>query len=137
MTMVTLGGIRIATAELEEIRPREKLLSYLSRHSSGYMMPPIDATVAGLEPQSAPNTMQVKWVVKAVPPGSRPISAFIQSSRRRAIPPSSMICAANMNSGIAIRPILSNPAKVVCAITVRDVPVKPARATMLAAIRHI
>jgi|GEM_PF-4927858 len=62
-------------------RPMLNFSSYPVLMSAGIMMLPTAMTVAGLEPEMAAKNMQVSRPARARPPGTRPMMAFMASTR--------------------------------------------------------
>ena len=64
-------------------------------------MPPIAATVAGDDPESAANSMQEKTPAIAKPPRNEPTAAIDKRIMRRATPPVAINPDDKMKNGIA------------------------------------
>ena len=65
-------------------------------------MPPMAATVAGLDPEIAPNIVHAPTVVNAKLPRMAPMREITQSTRRRDMPPCAMMAPAKIKNGTAI-----------------------------------
>jgi hypothetical protein len=76
---------------------------------SGMSVPPMLETAATEDPLMAPNSMQVRVLTSARPPGRRPTMAAARSIRRRASPPLPISSPARMKKGMASRAKLSMP----------------------------
>ena len=83
-------------------------------------MPPIAATVAVGEPDSAPKIIHARMEAQAKPPGIQPISAFAKSQSRLEMPPEDMRLPAIIKNGMAIRVKLSMEVNSFCAQTNRS-----------------
>ena len=70
-------------------------------------MPPMAATVAGLEPEMAPKKPEATTEIQARRPGRRLSSSSKKPISRSEIPPSAMMLPARMKKGTAIRVELS------------------------------
>ena len=70
-------------------------------------MPPIAATVAGLEPEIAPKNADATTVIQDSRPGILLINISIKSISRLEIPPFSIMLPARIKKGTAIRVKLS------------------------------
>src|SRR5699024_6007810 len=103
MIKVILGGITSDTAPADASRPPEKLLPYPPLTSSGNIILPIAMTVAGLDPDNDPKNMLATWVVKATPPARCPTKSLENLSILLDRPPASMMLAARMKKGSAIK----------------------------------
>ncbi len=71
--------------------------------SMGRMVVPMAATVAWVEPDTAPNRVQLAPVVMGRPPGMWPVNTRIMLMRRGAASPAVMMLAPRMNIGTAMR----------------------------------
>ena len=63
MMSVIEGGMRSAVSAEETMRPSERRFRYPAATSSGYMMRPSAATVAGADPETEPKAAQPATVV--------------------------------------------------------------------------
>ena len=71
-------------------------------------MPPMAATVAGLEPEMAPKKPEPTTEIQARRPGRRLSSSSRKPMSRAEMPPSAMMLPARMKKGTAIRVKLSS-----------------------------
>jgi hypothetical protein len=65
------------------------------------MIEPTAMSVTGELPEMAANAIHATTAAMPRPPGSQPSSARVNSTRRRAMPPSVMMAPAPTNSGMA------------------------------------
>ena len=73
----------------------------------GTVIPPMAATVAGLEPEMAPKNAEATTVIQDRRPGILLISISIKSMSRLEMPPFSIMFPASIKKGTAIRVKLS------------------------------
>ena len=111
ITMGMLGGIMTPSAPAEASRPVAHFRSYPISASMGIMRPPMAATVAGAEPDTAPKNRQESTAAMACPPGSLPTSLCAKSKRCRAIPPFVMRSPESIKRGTANSGKLSSAEK--------------------------
>jgi len=83
------------------ISARVKGLEYPASRSIGLMVPPIAATVAWVDPDTAPNIVQAAFVVIASPPGICPRKALVIPISLFAAWPDVIMFAARINIGTA------------------------------------
>ena len=100
---MTLGGMRIPRVPDAASAPVAKRRSYPKRSISGITIAPMVATVAMLEPVTAPNAPQARTEVMAIPPGIHPIHARRPSYNSVANPVWKTSCPMRTNSGIVTR----------------------------------
>ncbi len=79
MIIIMLGGIIDANVPAEAMQPTDSTLSYLRRCISGKAILPKIAAVAIEEPETAPNSPQLKQVATMSDPGTRPLKAWMPS----------------------------------------------------------
>jgi len=88
-----------------------KGLSYPASTMPGIRISPRAATVAGPDPETAPQKAATRTVATASPPGMSPTSCLIRAIRRSAIPTFSIMTPAMTKKGIASRGNLAMPEK--------------------------
>src|SRR5210317_687880 len=98
-----LGGMRKAISLELIIRPRVKELLYPASSSMGRMVPPMAATVAWVDPETAPKSVQLALVVMGRPPGRWPTKTFNIRIRRMEDSPEVIMLAERMNMGTHTR----------------------------------
>ena|SRR5690625_2797940 len=85
---------------------------------AGIINEPIDATVAGPDPEIAEKNMQATTVTMANPPTTNPINASAKLSSLLEIPPLPISNPAKINKGIAISGKESNAVNAFCTYVV-------------------
>ena len=65
-------------------------------------MPPMDATVAGLEPEMAPKKAEETTVIMPSPPGIAPISVLKNYTTSKKIPPPTKTPPSNKKKSMAM-----------------------------------
>ena len=80
-----------------------KSAGYFFLIMDGAMMPPMAATVAGLEPLMAPKKAEATTVMSPRPPRRDPTRVEARRTSRREMPPCSMIPPASMKKGMAMK----------------------------------
>ena len=83
---IRLGGMRMPRVPDAASAPVARRASYLKRRISGMTIVPIVATVAILDPVTAPNPPQASTDEIAMPPGTRPTHFLSPSYRSLASP---------------------------------------------------
>src|SRR5699024_10827469 len=88
---VILGGIMIPKLPADCINPIAKFHEYPSLPNVGIMNPPIAATVAGLEPESAAKNIDDITSAISHPPVDHPTNFFAKSINFLDVPPDNII----------------------------------------------
>jgi len=103
MTIGILGGMIIPKIPDAATSATEKFLSYPFSSMAGIIIEPMEATVAGADPDIAPKNMHVTTVTIAKPPVNCPISESQKPTRRLERPPPSINAPERIKPGIASR----------------------------------
>jgi hypothetical protein len=102
-----------------------KSLGYPAFIIAGIIIPPIAATVAGLDPDIAPKNAEAIIVIIPRPPIVLPTQALANLIKRPEIPPLSISPPANIKKGIAMKGNESTDVNILCATTKAGVGISP------------
>ncbi len=80
-------------------------------------MPPMEATVAGLEPEMAPKKAEETTVMMPSPPGIEPMRVLAKFTSRLEMPPPSIRPPASMKKGMAMNGKESTDVNMRCTTT--------------------
>ena len=107
VTIGILGGITTPKVPAEAATAPAASLGYPFSFIRGTVIPPIAATVAGLDPEMAPKKADATTAILASFPGCLLTKVAIKSIKRFDIPPFSIIFPARIKKGTAINVKLS------------------------------
>ena len=108
-----LGGIIIATPPLAAIKAEAKPLSYPAFIMAGIRIAPSAATVAGPEPDTAPQNRETITVAIAKPPGTSPTTSSTNRIILREMPARSITSPASTKKGTANNVNLEIPENII------------------------
>jgi hypothetical protein len=111
------GGMMTPNVPLAAQMAAAKSAGYFFLIMDGAMMPPMAATVAGLEPLMAPKNAEATTVMSPRPPRRDPTRVEARRTSRREMPPCSMIPPASMKKGMAMKGKESTAVNIRCPMT--------------------
>ena len=119
---VMLGGMMTAMPLLAATNAAANPLLYFAPTIAGMSTLPKATTVAGPDPEIAPQNMVTVIDMTARPPGIDPTSNLARLTMRCDIPPSSINIPARMKKGIHIRVYFDRPVCMISAIMFKGIP---------------